>query len=94
MRRIRLLSPCVTASGHVKQTGSDPPALAGRNFDFNHGYSGDLLYGLTLIFSVDQLTAYMPAFGIFSNAEIWSSNDITSKSRRRADFRPPALFAC
>ncbi len=65
MRRIRLLSPCVTASGHVKQTGSDPPALAGRNFDFNHGYSGDLLYGLTLIFSVDQLTAYMPVFGIF-----------------------------
>ncbi len=32
----------VTASGLVKRAGSDPPALAGRNLTYEHGYSGFL----------------------------------------------------
>ena len=32
--------PLRTASGHIKQTGSDPPAAAGRNSTYINDYSG------------------------------------------------------
>ena len=41
----------VTASGHVKRSGSDPPAKAGRILTFNHGYFGDLF----ILFRITRL---------------------------------------